>query len=59
MKERLKSFTTDIIMTGMNQAPEISVGIVSGSGLTFTLNGQLSDSDAGRKLSGRWTLWPE
>ena len=24
----------------MDQAPEISVGIVSGSGLTFTLNGQ-------------------
>ena len=26
----------------MDQAPEISVGIVSGSGLTFTLNGQFT-----------------
>ncbi|MCK7535595.1 MAG: hypothetical protein MZV63_33715 [Marinilabiliales bacterium] len=39
----------------MDQAPEISVGIVSGSGLTFTLNGQFSCSAAGRKLSGQWT----
>jgi stage II sporulation protein D len=39
----------------MDQAPEISVGIVSGSGLTFTLNGQFSCSTAGRKLSGQWT----
>jgi SpoIID/LytB domain protein len=39
----------------MDQAPEISVGIVSGSGLTFTLNGQFSRNPAGRKLSGQWT----
>ena len=31
------------------------MGIVSGSGLTFTLNGQFSRNPAARKLSGQWT----
>ena len=39
----------------MDQAPEISVGIVSGSGLTFTLNGQFTESSGKRRLSGQWT----
>ena len=39
----------------MDQAPEISVGIVSGSGLTFTLNGQYAVSSGGRSFSGQWT----
>ena len=33
----------------MDQAPEISVGIVSGSGLTFTLNGQFSPESCRKK----------
>jgi stage II sporulation protein D len=37
------------------QTPEISVGIVSGSGLTFTLNGVFTAGEAGRILSGRFT----
>ncbi|MBE0677300.1 MAG: SpoIID/LytB domain-containing protein [Bacteroidales bacterium] len=37
------------------QTPEISVGIVSGSGLTFTLNGGFTAGDSGRTLSGRFT----
>ncbi|MFN2335920.1 MAG: SpoIID/LytB domain-containing protein [Bacteroidales bacterium] len=37
------------------QTPEISVGIVSGNGLTFTLNGEFSAGEAGRMLSGRFT----
>ncbi len=37
------------------QTPEISVGIVSGSGLTFTLNGEYTAGEAGRMLSGRFT----
>ncbi len=37
------------------QTPEISVGIVSGSGLTFTLNGVFTAGEAGRTLSGRYT----
>jgi SpoIID/LytB domain protein len=39
----------------MDKAPEISVGIVSGSGLTFTLNGQYAVSSGGRSFSGQWT----
>lgn len=38
-----------------NTVPEISVGIVSGSGLTFTLNGQYRVPDGGQLLSGRFT----
>jgi len=41
-------------MTGKRE-PEISVGIVSGSGLTFTLNGEFLSGDGGRKVSGRYT----
>lgn len=37
------------------QTPEISVGIVSGNGLTFTLNGEYSAGEAGKTLSGRFT----
>lgn len=37
------------------QTPEISVGIVSGSGLTVTFNGQYTTEDGERKLSGRFT----
>lgn len=37
------------------QTPEISVGIVSGNGLTFTLNGEYTAGEAGRMLSGRFT----
>jgi SpoIID/LytB domain protein len=39
----------------MDRTPEISVGIVSGSGLTFTLNGHFTQSADGRNLSGQWT----
>jgi len=35
--------------------PEVSVGIVSGSGLTFTLNGDFSMADSGKKISGEYT----
>lgn len=38
-------------MTGKKE-PEISVGIVSGSGLTFTLNGDFIAGDTGKRLSG-------
>jgi len=38
-----------------NKAPEISVGIVSGSGLTFTLNGNYWEEGKGDILSGKWT----
>ncbi len=38
-----------------SKAPEISVGIVSGSGLIFTLNGHFTESTGGRKLTGQWT----
>jgi SpoIID/LytB domain protein len=38
-----------------NKAPEISVGIVSGSGLTFTLNGTFIHEGRGESLTGRWT----
>lgn len=37
------------------QTPEISVGIVSGNGLTFTLNGEYTAGEACRMLSGRFT----
>ncbi len=39
----------------MDQKPEISVGIVSGSGLTFTLNGHFTPGSGGRNISGQWT----
>jgi len=39
----------------IDQKPEISVGIVSGFGLTFTLNGTFNASVDGRNLSGQWT----
>ena len=35
-------------------APVVSVGIVSGSELTFTLNGDFFAGDTGRVLSGMW-----
>lgn len=41
-------------MTGKRE-PEISVGIVSGSGLTFTLNGDFISGDSGKPMSGRYT----
>ncbi len=41
-------------MTEM-KTPEISVGIVSGSGLTFTLNGRFGTPDGEKILSGRFT----
>ncbi len=41
-------------MTGQIE-PEISVGIVSGSGLTFTLNGDFISADSGKTISGRYT----
>ena len=37
------------------KAPEISVGIVSGSDLTFTLNGNFHDTASGRLQAGRRT----
>ncbi len=37
------------------RAPEISVGIVSGSGLTFTLNGTYKYGDGSRVLTGSYT----
>jgi len=45
-------------MTGINE-PEISVGIVYGSGLTFTLHGDYLTVEGGRKLSGRYTAVAE
>lgn len=39
----------------MDQTPVITVGIVSGSGLTFTLNGGFTFGSGGRNLSGQWT----
>ena len=41
-------------MTGKSE-PEISVGIVTGSGLTFTLNGDFLAGDSGKMLSGMYT----
>lgn len=41
-------------MTGKTE-PEISVGVVTGSGLTFTLNGDFAVSDSGKILSGLYT----
>ena len=41
-------------MTGQRE-PEISVGIVSGSGLTFTLNGDFISGDTGKPMTGRYT----
>jgi stage II sporulation protein D len=37
------------------KTPEISVGIVSGRGLTFTLNGRFTESAGDRSLDSRWT----
>ena len=39
----------------MDKTPEISVGIVSGSGLTFTLKGHFTAGTVGKNLSGQWT----
>jgi SpoIID/LytB domain protein len=39
--------------------PEISVGIVSGSGLTFTLNGEYHTGEGGRRLTGSYTAVAE
>lgn len=38
-----------------NRTPEISVGIVSGSGLTFTLTGEFTTGEGDKVLSGRFT----
>jgi stage II sporulation protein D len=38
-----------------HRAPEISVGVVSGSGLTFTLNGTFKYGDGSRVLTGSYT----
>ncbi len=38
-----------------NRTPEISVGIVSGNGLTFTLNGEFMSGDGDRLMSGMFT----
>jgi SpoIID/LytB domain protein len=45
-------------MTGKNE-PEISVGIISGSGLTFTLHGEFLVTETGKKLKGRYTAVAE
>jgi SpoIID/LytB domain protein len=45
-------------MTGKHE-PEISVGIVSGSGLTFTLHGDFFAGEGGKKLTGRYTAVAE
>ncbi len=37
----------------ISKAPEISVGIVSGRGLTFTLNGYFTEG--GHRFTGKWT----
>ena len=42
-------------MTGTFKTPEISVGIVSGTGLTFTLAGTYTDAGGSLKLEGLWT----
>ena len=38
-----------------NRTPEISVGIVSGAGLTFTLDGEFTTGDGDKVLSGSFT----
>lgn len=38
-----------------NKAPDISVGIVSGSGLSFTLNGIFKEEKGGTAFTGRWS----
>ena len=43
----------------VNKEPEISVGIVSGSGLTFTLNGDFIAADTGRRYTGIYTALAE
>ncbi|MCJ7821446.1 MAG: amidase, partial [Bacteroidales bacterium] len=42
-------------MTAPGKAPEISVGIVSGTTITFTLSGTFSDPKSGLTLDGMWT----
>ncbi|HUW91531.1 MAG TPA: SpoIID/LytB domain-containing protein [Bacteroidales bacterium] len=44
-------------MTGTVKTPEISVGIVSGTGLTFTLAGMFTDGGGSMKLDGLWTAF--
>lgn len=41
------------------KAPEIKVGIVSGEGITFTLNGIYSDPDGRASIEGQWTASAE
>lgn len=45
-------------MTGKHE-PEISVGIVSGSGLAFTLHGAFLAGEGGKKFTGRFTAVAE
>ncbi|MHC1732310.1 MAG: SpoIID/LytB domain-containing protein [Bacteroidales bacterium] len=45
-------------MTGKHE-PEISVGIVSGSGLTFTLHGDFLAGEGGKRLTGGYTAIAE
>jgi len=45
-------------MTGKHE-PEISVGIVSGSGLAFTLHGAFLAGESGKKFTGRFTAVAE
>jgi SpoIID/LytB domain protein len=42
-------------MTAPGIAPEISVGIVSGTTITFTLSGTFSDPNSGLTFDGMWT----
>ncbi len=48
-EEELKTLTEEIVMTE-KRTPEISVGIVSGSGLTFTLSGWYGTPGRGKLL---------
>ncbi len=42
-------------MTKSGKVPEIRVGVVSGSGLTFTLSGTFKDAGGSLSLEGLWT----
>ena len=42
-------------MNSSMKTPEIKVGVVSGSGLTFTLNGSYKDATGTLMLDGQWT----
>jgi SpoIID/LytB domain protein len=44
-------------MTGSVKTPEISIGIVSGTGLTFTLEGAFTFDGCTRNLEGQWTAY--